>query len=171
MLFPWKVVASATLICLSGQLSPAQTAPTPATSPHDPQLHDTQLHIEKVHSCLTQAVVIKDDPHACHTLKEEMVALHVNGVSVAVVHNGTLEWAQGFGVQQVGGGPVTANTLFQAGSISKPVAAMAALHLVQQGKLSLNADVNTVLTSWKVPPSPAAPGATVTLRELLTHTA
>jgi len=100
-----------------------------------------------------------------------MTELHVPGVSVAVVHNGKIEWARGYGVQELGGKPVTEETRFQAGSISKPVAAMAALHLVQEGRLSLDADVNTELTSWKVPASAAAPGATVTLRELLTHTA
>src|SRR6185437_9491041 len=61
--------------------------------------------------------------------------------------------------------------IFQAGSISKPVASMGTLHLVQEGKLSLDADLNTKLTSWKVPASEAAPGAVVTLRELMTHTA
>jgi CubicO group peptidase (beta-lactamase class C family) len=100
-----------------------------------------------------------------------MAEQHVPGVSIAVIHHGVIEWARGFGVATIGGSPVTPATLFQAGSISKPLAAMAALHLVQQNKLSLDADVNTKLTTWKVPASPAAPGATVTLRELLTHTA
>jgi CubicO group peptidase (beta-lactamase class C family) len=138
----------------------AQTAPS-----------DTQGHIAKVKTCLPAPVIVKDDPHSCRTLAERMAELHVAGVSIAVVHNGVIEWAQGFGVQRVGGPPVTAFTLFQAGSISKPVAAMAALHLVQQGKLSLDADVNAKLTTWKIPSSSAAPGAIVTLRELLTHTA
>jgi CubicO group peptidase (beta-lactamase class C family) len=48
---------------------------------------------------------------------------------------------------------------------------MAALRLVQTGKLSLDADINQALTSWHIPPSTVAPDATVTLRELLTHTA
>ena len=61
--------------------------------------------------------------------------------------------------------------MFQAGSISKPLAAMAALRLAQQGKLSLDADVNTLLTSWKLPAAPVAAGKAVTLRMLLTHTA
>jgi CubicO group peptidase (beta-lactamase class C family) len=100
-----------------------------------------------------------------------MVTLHVPGVGIAVIHNGAIEWVKGYGVQRIGGKLVTPDTLFQAGSISKPIAALAALHLVQQGKLQLDADVNSVLTTWKVPTSSAAPGATVTLRELLTHTA
>jgi CubicO group peptidase (beta-lactamase class C family) len=100
-----------------------------------------------------------------------MADLHVPGVSIAVVHNGAIEWARGYGVKELGGSPVTAETLFQAGSISKPVATLAALRLAQDGKLSLDSDVNALLTSWKIPPSPAAPGAIVTLRELLTHTA
>jgi CubicO group peptidase (beta-lactamase class C family) len=100
-----------------------------------------------------------------------MTADRVPGISIAVIHNGEIEWAQGFGVAQLDGAPVTAETLFQSGSISKPVAAMAALRLVQEGKLSLDTDVNQALTSWRIPPSAAAPGAVVTLRELLNHTA
>jgi CubicO group peptidase (beta-lactamase class C family) len=132
---------------------------------------EAQRHIDKVTSCLTGPVVDKNDPSDCHTLKNRMAELKAPGVSIAVVHNGVIEWAEGFGVVQLGGKPVTAETLFQAASISKPVTAMAVLHLVQQGKLSLDSDVNLFLTSWKVPASAAAPGAIVTLREILTHTA
>jgi CubicO group peptidase (beta-lactamase class C family) len=127
--------------------------------------------IERVGACLLTKVVEKDDPHACQMLLDRMTADHVPGVSIAVIHNGAIEWAQGFGVVRLGGAPVTAETLFQAGSISKPVTAMAALRLVQVGKLSLDADVNQALLSWKIPPSAAAPGAVVTLSELLDHTA
>jgi CubicO group peptidase (beta-lactamase class C family) len=130
-----------------------------------------QHRIDEVCACLTTKVVEKDDPHACQSLQDRMAADRVPGVSIAVIHNGAIEWAQGFGVAQLGGGPVTPETLFQAGSISKPVAAMAALHLVEQGKLALDSDVNQALTSWKIPASAAAPGAVVTLRELLSHTA
>ncbi|MBV9539447.1 MAG: beta-lactamase family protein [Acidisphaera sp.] len=132
---------------------------------------DVQQRIARVTACLTTPVVEKDGPRACRTLQERMAAAHVPGVSVAVIHNGDIAWAQGFGVMRVGGPPVTAATLFQAGSISKPVAAMGALRLVQEGKLSLDRDVNQELRSWKIPPSAAAPGAVATLRELLTHTA
>lgn len=131
---------------------------------------ETQQHIKDVEAGLLPSVVVKGDAHPGHSINERMAALHVPGVSVAVIHHGVIEWAQGFGVMSAGGPPVTAETLFQAGSISKPVAAMAALHQVQLGKLSLDADVNTVLTSWKLPDAPSAGGKIVTLRELLTHT-
>src|SRR5690349_14223710 len=63
---------------------------------------------------------------------------------------------------------VTADTLFQACSISKPIAALTALALVEQGKLSLDADINTKLTTWKLPVSPDWP-VRVTLRHLVSH--
>ncbi|SFH80417.1 serine hydrolase [Bradyrhizobium sp. Gha] len=132
---------------------------------------EIQHRIDDVCACLKTKVVEKDDPHVCQRLQDRMAAYGVPGVSIAVIHHGAIEWAQGFGVVQLGGGPVTPETLFQAGSISKPVAAMAALHLVEQGKLALDSDVNQALTSWKIPASAVAPGAVVTLRELLNHTA
>jgi CubicO group peptidase (beta-lactamase class C family) len=142
-----------------------------AKAPKKPKQSETAQRIAGIIACLPTPVEVKGDTTPCPTLAEQMAELHVSGVSIAVEHNGVLEWAQGFGVVQFGGRPVTPSTLFQAGSISKPLAAMAALHLVQEGKLSLDRDINTQLTSWKVPLSSAAPGAVVTLRELLTHTA
>lgn len=46
---------------------------------------------------------------------------------------------------------VTAETLFQAGSVSKPVAAFAALQLVESDRLSLDTDVNALVKGWQVP--------------------
>lgn len=132
---------------------------------------EIEQHIQHVTSGLVGAIVLKDDEHSTHTLVDRMKELNVPGVSIAVLHNGKIEWARGFGVRAIGGQPVDAETMFQAGSISKPVAAMTALRLVQQGKLSLDADVNTYLTSWKLPAAPVTAGKPVTLRELLTHTA
>jgi CubicO group peptidase (beta-lactamase class C family) len=136
-----------------------------------PEPKEVEQRIEAVESCLPPPVIVKDEPKSCTSLSKRMAELHVGGISVAVVHNGVIEWAKGYGVRETGGDPVNADTLFQAGSISKPVAAMGAVHLVQEHKLSLDSDINESLTSWKLPPSAAAPGAVVTLRELLTHTA
>ena len=112
---------------------------------------ETQQHIKDVEAGLDAEHRGEGRCKRDHTLSDRMAAWHVPGVSIAVIHHGVIEWAQGFGVASVGGAPVTAETLFQAGSISKPVAAMAALRLVQEGKLSLDTDVNKTLTSWKLP--------------------
>jgi CubicO group peptidase (beta-lactamase class C family) len=131
---------------------------------------EVQQHIEEVVAGLMPGVVVKGDANAEHTLSDRMAMWHVPGVSIAVIHHRAIEWAQGFGVASVGGAPVNAQTLFQAGSISKPVAAIGTLRLVQEGKLSLDTDVNKTLTSWKLPDAAVAGGKPVTLRELLTHT-
>jgi CubicO group peptidase (beta-lactamase class C family) len=71
---------------------------------------------------------------------------------VAVVDGGRIVWARGFGVKQTGTrDPVTANTLFQAGSIGKAITATVTLRLVEQGRLALDENVNKYLQSWKVP--------------------
>ena len=70
-----------------------------------------------------------------------------------------------------GESPVTTATLFQAGSISKPVSALGALRLVEQGKLALDEDVNARLVTWKVPENEFTREKKVTLRGLLSHTA
>lgn len=159
-------IALTALLGLNPVFVHAQTTVATDTSPKD-----IAQRIEAVESCLPPPVIVKGEPKSCTTLPKRMAELHVAGVSIAVVHNGAIEWAKGYGVRQIGGNSVNTDTLFQAGSISKPIAAMGALHLVQEGKLSLDTDINKTLTSWKLPPSTASPGAVVTLRELLTHTA
>ncbi len=104
-------------------------------------------------------------------IHDRMSLFNCPGVSVAVIENHEIAWAKGYGVKETGKPePVTTKTLFQAGSISKPVAAMGVLCLVQQGKLNLDEDVNTYLTSWKVP-SNGTWQPRITLRQLLSHTA
>ncbi len=56
-----------------------------------------------------------------------------------------------------------------AGSISKLVAAFGALHLVQEGKLSLDADVNTELRTWKVPENEFTKDNKIPLRRILSY--
>src|SRR6266536_3560239 len=89
--------------------------------------------IERVERGLLTSTVIKGRPGPM-TLAQRMAYYQVPGVSVAVVNNGKLEWAKGYGVVEAGGAkPVTTETRFQAASISKPVTAVAALALVQMG--------------------------------------
>jgi CubicO group peptidase (beta-lactamase class C family) len=102
----------------------------------------------------------------------QMARRHVPGLSLAVIQDGRVVYARAYGVTDPGGStPVTTSTLFQAGSISKSVAALGALHLVEAGKLPLDRDVNLTLTSWKVPTNAFTAQQPVTVRELLSHTA
>jgi CubicO group peptidase (beta-lactamase class C family) len=105
-------------------------------------------------------------------LADRMSFYKTPGVSIAVINQGKLEWARGYGVLEAGrNNTATATTLFQGCSISKPVTAAAALYLVDQGKLDLDEDVNRKLESWKIPETEFTKEKKVTLRRLLTHTA
>jgi CubicO group peptidase (beta-lactamase class C family)/predicted transcriptional regulator YdeE len=106
------------------------------------------------------------------SLPELMKTFNVPGLSIAVIENYKIVDAKAYGVVAPGSStPVTTKTLFQAGSISKPVAATGALSLVEQGKLSLDENVNNKLTTWKVPENEFTKTEKVTLRRLMSHTA
>lgn len=100
-----------------------------------------------------------------------MQKYRVPGVSLAVISGFRLHWAKGYGIADAQTGrPVDVGTRFQAASVSKPVTAMAVLKAAQDGRLSLDADINTILKAWKVPRSRLTTSAPVTPRALLSHT-
>jgi CubicO group peptidase (beta-lactamase class C family) len=101
-----------------------------------------------------------------------MSVFHVPGLSIAVIDGSQIAWAKGYGVTETGTTTrVTTHTLFQAGSVSKTVAATGAMALVERGTLALDDDVNTRLTSWKLPENEFTANQKVTLRRILSHTA
>ncbi len=105
-------------------------------------------------------------------VRTQMARRHLAGLSLAIIDSGRITAARAYGVTDDSThAPVTTATLFQAGSISKPVSALAALHLVEAGRLSLDGDVNASLTSWKVPENRFTTTEKVTLRRLLSHNA
>jgi len=102
----------------------------------------------------------------------EMKAHGISGVSLSVVKDGKIVKSKGYGqTDKEAGVPVTTKTLFQAGSISKPVSALGALVLVEKGKLSLDANVNDQLVSWKIPENEFTKEQKVTLSRILSHSA
>lgn len=93
-----------------------------------------------------------------------MSTTHVPGVSVAVVENGELEWADGFGFADLeNNSPATEHTLFRLGSISKTLTAVGALELWEHGRLDLDAPVQ------KYCPAFPEKSATITTREVMGH--
>lgn len=104
------------------------------------------------------------------TIADRMRHYRVPGVAVAVIRDSKIDWVRGYGVRDsTTGEPVTAQTMFQAGSISKTVNAFCAMKLVQDGKLSLDADIDDALTSWKVPKNGFTQKRKLTLELLLCH--
>jgi CubicO group peptidase (beta-lactamase class C family) len=104
-------------------------------------------------------------------VRDQMARRHIPGLSLAIIEDGKLLSARAYGVTALDGRPVTPATLFLAGSVSKSVSAAGALHLVEAGRLSLDADVNTILRSWKVPGNRFTSEKPVTLGGILSHTA
>ncbi len=105
--------------------------------------------IKKSEISLTGPVYFTDD--SLWTIEDRMKHHNVPGVSLAVIKDGKIEWFKTYGVMNKDTKePVTGTTLFQAGSISKPVAAYGALHVVETGKINLDENVNTYLKSWKL---------------------
>jgi CubicO group peptidase (beta-lactamase class C family) len=127
-------------------------------------------NIAKVESGLMGRSQVAGEPAQMWTLAERMAFYNAPGVSVAVIVDGKIAWAKGYGVLEAGKTQAIDNdTIFQAGSISKPVAGIAALRLVEQGKLSLDAPINDVLRSWKIPDNEFTAMAPVTLRQIMSH--
>jgi len=118
-----------------------------------------------------QTPVFAPGPIAADDIDALRKQFNVPGVSVAVIKDFKIEWARGYGVMDAAtNAPVTADTLFQAASISKTIAAMASMKAVQDGRFALDQDVNTILKSWKLPGGEYTKERPVTPRSLMSHT-
>ncbi len=105
-------------------------------------------------------------------IETQMARREIAGLSLVIIDDGKIAETRTYGTTTRGGNVrVTPATLFQAGSISKPVTALGALQLVAAGKLSLDEDVNAKLETWQVPDNDFTKTERVTPRRLLSHTA
>jgi len=125
-------------------------------------------HLEKLR--LLPAVLIKGETG--WSIDERMKRYKVEGVSVAVFKDYKVLWTEARGLaDRENGIPATTETLFQAGSISKPVAAAGILKRVEKGELALDRNVNDYLKSWKLPDNELTAKRQVSLELLLSHSA
>ena len=112
-----------------------------------------------------------EDGLGTSTVAELMEEFGVPGVSVAVIQDFKIHWAKAYGVADVETGQlVDIETMFQAASISKPVAAMGVLRAVQDGLFSLDDDINDILDSWTLDGREFTRNRPVTPRSLTSHT-
>ncbi len=132
---------------------------------------DLATEISTIENGLLSGILIKGDEVTKMNIHDRMAVHNVPGASIAIVKNGKIHWAKSYGIaNSISGTKVKSNTIFQAGSISKPVAALAALKLAEEGKLDLDANVNNYLKKWKLPNNRFTDKVPVTTRHLLTHT-
>jgi len=129
-----------------------------------------EAEIQAIENGLLKSLHVKGDSVLQFNIHDRMNHYNVLGVSIAIVKDGVLRWAKGYGVaNSKSNTKVDENTLFQAGSISKPVAALAALSLYENGEVDLDTDINKYLKDWKLPESKFTTDEKVTMRRLLTH--
>ena len=153
-----------------GQERPAAGPKAAAGAPEQAARQDER--IRKIEATALDIPMGENEPPVRLSLAQLMELYEVPGLSIAVIDDFKVVWAKGYGTIGTGSSaPVTTRTLFQAGSIGKPVAATGMLALVEQGKLSLDEDVNVKLKTWKVPENEFTKEQKVTLRRLASHTA
>lgn len=160
------------VILLSSSLTYLTACGAPSSVTTRSPGENTNLRLARVADSLQRPLVIEGQPIETWHIEERMRQFSVPGVSVAIVDEGRLAAADAWGVTVAGGDePVTTQTMFQAGSVSKPVAAILALALVGDGVLRLDQPVNEVLQSWKIPDNEFTEAVPVTLRHVITHQA
>ncbi|MCC6243863.1 MAG: serine hydrolase [Gemmatimonadaceae bacterium] len=143
-----------------------------SVAPRDRASDTLAQRIARVEQRLWPSTPLSTDDSTGWSVNARLRAHRVPGMSVAVVRDGRLVWARAYGVRDARtGAPLSPTTMLQAGSISKPLASLVALRLVDDGRVTLDGDVNQWLRRWRVPRNAFTTQQPVSLRRLLTHTA
>jgi CubicO group peptidase (beta-lactamase class C family) len=130
---------------------------------------EVEEQIKQVENNICGRVIIEGESQ---NILDRMAFYKVKGLSIAVVSNYKVVWAKGYGwADEAEKRPVTAETLFEPGSISKSLNAVGVLKLVQDKKLDLDKDINMYLKSWKFPYDSISKNKKITLAHLLSHSA
>lgn len=161
------------IVVLIGQfVSPIQAQTFGLASKPPAKVESHEARIKRVEHGIEPLEFKKGEAPLALDLTQIMQLAKDPGLSVAVIDGFKIVWTKAYGFTEPAGTKlVTTKTLFQAASISKPVTAMGMLALVQQGKLSLDEDVNAKLKTWKIPENEFTREQKVTLRRLASHTA
>ncbi|OJF68943.1 peptide synthetase [Alteromonas sp. V450] len=155
-------------ICLASLLGCAE--PETLTASPSPVEETQEANLLK--TGLAGRIRIEGQPVDFQSLEQRQAHYKVPGVSLAFMRNGQVAWTMQSGVKDVTTElAVNEDTVFQAGSISKPAFAAVLMKYREENPLDLNADVNTLLTSWQLPKHEWTGQEAVSLRRLLSHTA
>ena len=121
--------------------------------------------------CISSGLLAPMPPLPSDAIVSGLDSVNVPGAAIAVVANGSLQWARGYGVKVAGSDlAVDEHTVFGAASVSKAITALMVLGLVDAGLIDLDADVQSILGPLPVHRlAPAVGGAPITTRHLLAH--
>lgn len=138
----------------------------------EPLSHLEVIDLESEINLIENNLMSEEEASTRCNILDRMDEYNIPGVSIAVVEAGILKWAKGYGLANTETeSEVNSNTLFQAASISKPLTALLALKLFEEGQVELDEDVNSYLKGWSIPENDFTATEKVTLRRLLSHTA
>lgn len=130
---------------------------------------DAQARRVQVEEALLPNVAFTGETRPAN-VEARMAEHKVPALSVAVIRNGALDWSAAWGALETGSGRAGCDSLFQAGSLAKPVTVLAALRMQQQGVIDFDKDIATHLASYTLPAGAQTAANPVTLRNLFTHT-
>ena len=164
-----KLFASLTLsLCFTSLLGCTE----PETLPASPSAGAEFKEADLLKTGLAERIRIEGQRVDYQSLEQRQAHYDVPGVSVAFMRHGQIAWTMQSGVKDLATElAVDENTVFQAGSISKPAFAAVLMKYREDNPLDLDADVNTLLTSWQLPEHEWTGQDVVSLRRLLSHTA
>lgn len=131
--------------------------------------NDAQTRKQQVERSMLPSVVFAGERQPA-SIETRMARHKVPALSVAVIDNSKLDWSAAWGELQVDGARAGCDSLFQAGSLAKPVTLLAALRMKQQGLIDFDKDIETYLTSYHLPAGRQTDANPVTFRNLLAHT-
>lgn len=155
------------VLILCGLLATSTLIPTSSVA--EPAL---DARVKAVETGLRPAYQYEGDAERRWTIEERLQHWNVPGVSVAVLRQGKLAWAKGYGVKETGTDDrVDTDTVFSTGSVSKMGTAAIMLRLLDDGIVNLDDNVNNYLSRWKLPENAYTAIRPVTVRGILSHTA
>jgi len=94
----------------------------------------------------------------------------IPGLSLAVVKDGEVVWAEGFGVaDQSTGAPASQETIYRVGSLAKPVTAMAVMQLEERGELDIDQPLHAYIPQFSIRSRFDTVAEPITLRSILCH--
>ena len=143
-----------------------------SASDGDKTTHGVEHRIARIENGLTPTFRIKGQEVETFEINERLDELGIPGLSVAFAVDGEIEWARAYGMADLNSArPMDTDAMLLAGSISKPVTALRAHQLVEEGKFDLDENINSYLSSWQVPENEFTTSEKVTTRRILNHTA